>query len=73
MSFARGEATASSLKAVDPANRVLTTQVITLESWDDGSLKTADVLFPASIIPVSDLAIALSQMLRFARPQRRRS
>ena len=51
MSFARGEAKANSLRAVDPSNSVLTTQVIPIGSWDDGSLKTADVLFPASIIP----------------------
>lgn len=51
MSFERGEARANALRAVDPQNRVLMTQVAVIESWDDGSMKNAEILFPASIIP----------------------
>jgi beta-mannosidase len=51
MTFRPGEASAQRLSVVDSANRVVPTQISALETFADGSLKTAEILFPASIVP----------------------
>lgn len=51
MSFRPGEARNESLGVFDSAEHQLVTQITALESHPDGSLKVAEVLFRASLIP----------------------
>ncbi len=49
--FAPGEARAGQLRVVDQESREVPVQVIIAELHPDGSIKSAEILFPASLIP----------------------
>ena len=51
MSFAPGEAKQADLRVLDSNRHLVLSQVVALESYPDGSLKTAEILFSATIIP----------------------
>ena len=51
VSFEAGEARVDGLRVVNAENRVVTSQAMALETHGDGSVKTAELLFRASIIP----------------------
>ncbi len=51
MSFKPGEARSRSLHVVDSAGATLLSQIVPIESHSDGSLKRAEILFRASIVP----------------------
>src|SRR6185369_5520120 len=49
--FAPGEARQADLRVLDSNRHLVLSQVVALESYPDGSLKTAEILFSATIIP----------------------
>ncbi len=49
--FAEGEAHADQLRVLDDQNRELPVQVVVADTYPDGSIKSAEILFPASLIP----------------------
>ncbi len=50
-SFAQGHARAEWLRIIDPQNREVPIQTAIKETHPDGSIKSAEILFPASLIP----------------------
>src|SRR5687767_10960080 len=50
-SFAAGQARAEQIRILDEASREIPVQVVIAESFADGTIKTAEVLFPATLIP----------------------
>jgi len=49
--FAEGEARAGSLRIIDDKNQELPLQIIVRDSHPDRSIKSAEILFPATLIP----------------------
>ena len=49
--FATGEARAEQLRMLDDENRETPIQVVVRDAHPDGSIKTAEILFPATMIP----------------------
>ncbi|MBI1760070.1 MAG: beta galactosidase jelly roll domain-containing protein [Acidobacteria bacterium] len=51
LSFAAGAARAEALRVIAPTGRVVRSQLAAVETHADGSLKAAELLFPAALIP----------------------
>src|SRR4030095_2466908 len=49
--FTNGEARAGNLRIIDDKNQELPLQIIVRDSHPDGSIKSAEILFPATLIP----------------------
>jgi beta-mannosidase len=49
--FTNGEARAGNLRIIDDKNQELPLQIIVRDSHPDGSIKSAELLFPATLIP----------------------
>ncbi|MFY9556996.1 MAG: hypothetical protein WAV47_19985, partial [Blastocatellia bacterium] len=49
--FAMGEARAGQLRVLDDESRELPVQVVAADTHPDGSIKSAEILFPATLIP----------------------
>ena len=49
--FAAGEARAGQLRVLDDESRELPVQVVVGDTHPDGSIKSAEILFPATLIP----------------------
>ena len=50
-SFAAGEARAEQLRVIDEGSREVSVQVVVRDTHRDGSIKSAEILFPATMIP----------------------
>ncbi len=51
MTFKPGEARARFLRVLDPSEKPIRAQIVPIESHPDGSIKVAEILFQATIIP----------------------
>ncbi len=51
LNFAAGEARAEQLRVVSPEGREILSQIVVGERHSDGSIKSAELLFPATLIP----------------------
>ncbi|HMY74561.1 MAG TPA: beta galactosidase jelly roll domain-containing protein, partial [Blastocatellia bacterium] len=51
LNFAAGEARAEKLRVLSPEGREMLSQIVPGEKHSDGSIKAAELLFPATIIP----------------------
>lgn len=51
LSFAAGEAHAEQLRVISPEDREVISQIAVSEKHSDGSIKSAELMFPATIVP----------------------
>ncbi|MGE0883449.1 MAG: sugar-binding domain-containing protein [Blastocatellales bacterium] len=51
LNFAAGEARAEQLRVHSPEDREIVSQIAVAEKYNDGSIKSAELMFPATIVP----------------------